>query len=101
MTDIIDWNAVERNVLSQARTKSGLKAEQLRERIDPEPVIKAMLQLVTEADTVDLADLPRLRFKHEVLTTVLKKVMPDLRSLEVSEKDSKYSTLVIQMDTKI
>jgi hypothetical protein len=98
MSELINWAQVERKVLSEKRVKAGLRAEELRERMDPEPIIKQMLALVREADNVEVADIPRLKFKADVLTTILKKVMPDLRSLEVTEKDSKHSTLIIQME---
>lgn len=98
MNEIIDWPSIEKQVLSQKRVKSGLRAEELRERIDPEPIIKQMLSLVSEADRTPIEDIPRLVFKANTLNMVLKKVMPDLRSLEVSEKDNKHSTLIIQME---
>lgn len=98
MNEVIDWTAIEKQVLSQKRIKSGIRAEELRERIDPEPIIKQMLSLVYEADRTPVEDMPRLVFKANTLNMILKKVMPDLRSLEVSEKDNKHSTLIIQME---
>jgi len=98
MNEMIDWPTIEKQVLSQKRVKSGLRAEELRERIDPEPIIKQMLSLVQEADRTPVEEIPRLVFKANTLNMVLKKVMPDLRSLEVSEKDNKHSTLIIQME---
>lgn len=96
----INWQQIERSILNEQKVKTGLKTEELRDRIDPEPIVQGLLQLVTDADTADLVDLPRLRFKADVLFGVLKKVMPDLRSLEVSEKDNKRSTLIIQMEPR-
>ena len=98
MSEILDWAQIEKQVLSQKKVKSGLRAEELRERIDPEPIIKQMLSLVHEADRTPVDEIPRLVFKANTLNMILKKVMPDLRSLEVSEKDNKHSTLIIQME---
>ena len=98
MNEDINWVSIERSILNEQRVKSGLKTEELREKIDPEPIIKGLLTLVGDADTCELVDLPRLRFKADVMFGILKKVMPDLRSLEVSEKDNKRSTLIIQME---
>lgn len=97
MSELINWHQIERQVLSQKKVKAGLRAEDLREKIDPEPIIQQMLQLVHEADRIPVEDIPRLKFKADVLATILKKVMPDLRSLEVTERESKHSTLIIQM----
>jgi hypothetical protein len=101
MNEIIDWATIEKQVLSSKRVKSGLRAEELREKIDPEPIIRQMLSLVQEADRTPVEDMPRLAFKANTLNMVLKKVMPDLRSLEVSEKDNKHSTLIIQMEPSV
>ena len=101
MSEIIDWADVEKRVLTQKRIKSGMRAEELRERIDPEPIIKQMLSLVYEADRTPVEDMSRLVFKANTLNMILKKVMPDLRSLEVSEKDNKHSTLIIQMEPSV
>lgn len=97
MTEVINWSQIERQVLSQKKVKAGLRAEELREKIDPEPIIKQLLHLVNEADRTPVDEIPRLKFKADTLNMVLKKVMPDLRSLEIRESDSKYSTLVIDM----
>lgn len=101
MNDIIDWPSIEKRVLTQKRIKSGLRAEELRERIDPEPILKELLSLVSEADRTPVEDIPRLVFKANTLNMVLKKVMPDLRSLEVAEKENKHSTLIIQMEPSV
>ena len=74
MNEVIDWTAVERQVLSQKKVKSGLRAEELRERIDPEPIIRQMLSLVNEADRTPVEDIPRLVFKANTLNMILKKV---------------------------
>lgn len=98
MSETVNWSAVERSILGAQRVRNGLKAEELREKIDPEPIVQALLSLVNQADLVDIDDLPRLRLKSDILFGVLKKVMPDLRALEVSEKEKKQSTLIIQME---
>jgi len=101
MNEIIDWPSIEKTVLSQKKVKAGLRAEELRERLDPEPIVKQLLSLVQEADRVSVDDIPRLKFKADVMFGILKKVMPDLRSLEVTEKESKHSTLIIQMEPSV
>jgi uncharacterized radical SAM superfamily protein len=93
----IDFNALNRTILVEKKVKNGIKAEELREKLDPEAIIVAMLDLVKEADRVKVEDIPKLQFKAQVYTTILKKCMPDLRSLEVKENDSKTATLIIDM----
>jgi len=98
MSEQINWLSIEKSVLNSHKISNGIKAEELRSRIDPEPIIENLLKLVSDADDCELEDIPRLRFKADVMFGILKKVMPDLRSLEVSEKDNKKSTLIIQME---
>lgn len=97
MSEIIDWAAIEKQFLSTQKVKAGLRAEQLREKLDPEALIIQLLSLVNEADSTKVEDIPKLKFKADVLTTVLKKCMPDLRSLEIKESDNKHNTLIIDM----
>ena len=88
---------LRRMVLSEKRVKSGLRAEELREQMDPKALMSSMLSLVHEADSTAIEELPRLKFKADIYSTLLKKCMPDLRSLEIKESDSAKSTLIIEM----
>lgn len=96
MSDI-DFQSLNKVILVEKRLQNGLKAEELREKLDPEAIITAMLALVRKAETTKVEDIPRLQFQASVYTTILKKCMPDLRSLEVKESDTKHATLVIDM----
>jgi hypothetical protein len=87
----------EAQILSEKKVKAGLRAEELREKLDPESAIVGLLQLGEEAKTCDLVDLPRLQFRATILTTILKKCMPDLKALEISSERSKVNTLIIDM----
>ena len=93
----IDFNALNKTILAEKKAINGLKAEELRNKLDPEALIIAMLDLVKEADITSVEDLPRLQFKASIYTTILRKCMPDLRSLEVKESDNKHATLIIDM----
>ena len=84
-------------ILSDKRVKAGLRAEELREQMDPKALMAAMISLASDADNIAIEELPRLRFKADIYTSLLKKCMPDLRSLEIKESDSARSTLVIEM----
>jgi len=88
---------VHKLVLANKKIKSGIRAEEVRESLDPKAIIGALLLLVEEAEEVKIEDLPRLRFKADIYTNVLKKCMPDLRSLEIKEQNGKHSTLTIEM----
>ena len=90
-------DALRRVVLAQKRVKAGLRAEELREQMDPQAIMAALISLADQADNTPVEEIPRLKFKADIYTTVLKKCMPDLRSLEIKENESAKSTLVIQM----
>lgn len=95
--NVINWSVIERKYLAEQKIKAGLRAEELREKLDPEALVIQLMNLVKEADDTKVEDIPKLKFKADVLTTVLKKCMPDLRSLEVKETDNKHNTLIIEM----
>jgi hypothetical protein len=87
----------EAQILSDKKVKAGLRAEELREKLDPEAAIIGLMNLGEQAKICELDDLPRLQFQASILTTILKKCMPDLRSLEVRGDSTKTSTLIIDM----
>ncbi len=97
MLEQVDMQNVNKFILADKRVKAGLRAEEVREQLDPRALIQSLLSLVNEADNVSPEDLPKLKFKADIYTTVLKKCMPDLRSLEIKESDNKHQTLVIEM----
>ena len=88
---------MRKEILAEKKVKAGIRAEEVREMLDPKALIESLLLLVESADYVSVEDLPRLKFKADIYTTVLKKCMPDLRSLEIKESASKHQTLIIEM----
>jgi hypothetical protein len=90
-------NDMRRAILAEKRVKAGLRAEELREKLDPESAIRGLLDLGEEAKSCDIIDLPRLQFRATILTTILRKCMPDLKALEVKEKANNYSRLIIDL----
>lgn len=97
----INTHEADKIILAEKKVKSGLRAEEVREQLDPKAIIESLLLLAEQADQVDIEDLPKLRFKADIYTTVLKKCMPDLRSLEIKESNNKYKKLVIEMGTVV
>jgi hypothetical protein len=97
----INWPETMRKVngmiLSDKKVKAGLRAEELREKLDPEAAIVGLMRLGDESKTCNIEDLPRLKFQADIYTTILRKCMPDLRTLEIKEKSSNSTTLIIDM----
>jgi len=93
----INMENVNKFILAEKKIKSSLRAEEVREQLDPKAIIESLLSLVNEADTMKVDDIPILKFKADIYTTVLKKCMPDLRSLEIKESNNDHKTLVIDM----
>ncbi len=91
---------VASGVLSSKRVKAGIRAEELRERLDPEAAIVGLLTLANESQTCELEDLPRLKFQADIYKTILGKCMPDLKALEIKESSADSTTLVIDMVTE-
>lgn len=93
----VDYDALRKQALARKKVKAGLKAEEVRNKMEPDKYVKALEQLLIEANNTSVDDMPRLKFKADVLTTLLKKCMPDLRSLEIKETDNNRKTLVIDL----
>ena len=74
-------------------------AEEIRKLIDPAASINALADILVQADTVDLMDLPRLRLKMDIHIAMLKKTIPDLKALEIKERKQTKARLVIEHAT--
>jgi hypothetical protein len=90
-------NKIQLQILNEKKVKSGLRAEELREKLDPEAAIISLLTIANESKTCAIEDLPRLQIQIGIMTTILKKCMPDLRSLEIKDNNKNRSTLIIEM----
>ena len=95
-----------RQILAEKKVNAALKAEEIRERIDAESLVKQIYSLVDEVDQVLVMPLDRqvpvvaaIKLKHEILAGLLRKVVPDVRAVEVKSGQSDSSRLIIDMIT--
>jgi hypothetical protein len=72
-------------------------AEEIRQQIDVKLLIDKIVNLAREADNVDMEELPRVKLKLEVYNSLLKKVMPDLKAMEVRTGIVNSSSLVLMV----
>jgi hypothetical protein len=79
------------------KNKTNLRAEQVREMLDPEAIVRELVSISDESKVCILDDLPRLQLQANIHFGILKKCLPDLRSLEIKEKANNQSRLVIDM----
>lgn len=76
---------------------SDVRAEQVRAAMNPAVIINELVSISNEADTCLLEDLPRLQLKANINFGLLKKCLPDLRSLEVKENNNNAKRLIIDL----
>ena len=93
-----------KQILAEKKVNAALKAEEIRERIDAESLVHQIYSLVDEVDQVLVMPLDRqlpaiqaIKLKHEILAGLLKKVVPDVRAVEVKSGQSDSSRLIIDM----
>jgi hypothetical protein len=72
-------------------------AEEIRQQIDVKLLIDKIANLAKEADFVDMEELPRVKLKLEIYNSLLKKVMPDLKAMEVRTGIVNSSSLVLMV----
>lgn len=84
-------------IIKNDKEQVQIRAEELRVRMDPGAIMSEMIALYQEADGADEERLEQLKFKSGILSLMLKKCMPDLRSLEVTEKSQNFSKLIIDL----
>jgi hypothetical protein len=90
---------VRKILIADRKDSNDLRAEQVRASLNPAALVEELHQLCEESKICEIEDLERLKFRAGVVTTILKKCLPDLRSLEVKEKEKNYSRLIIEMKT--
>ena len=95
---------VNKSVLAEKKVNAALKAEEIRERIDAESLVNQIYSLVDEVEQVLVMPLDRqlpavaaIKLKHEILSGLLKKVVPDVRAVEIKSGQSDNSRLIIDM----
>jgi hypothetical protein len=95
-----DENNMVEETTKQLKIASNLSktiAEEIRQQIDVKLLIDKIVNLAREADNVDMEELPRVKLKLEVYNSLLKKVMPDLKAMEVRTGIVNSSSLVLMV----
>jgi hypothetical protein len=95
-----------KQILAEKKVNAALKAEEIRERIDAESLVKQIYSLVDEVDAAlelkveqQVTAIQAIKLKHEILAGLLRKVVPDVRAVEVKSGQSDSSRLIIDMVT--
>jgi hypothetical protein len=88
---------LRRMLIRDRKDANDLRAEQVRAQLDPTIMLTELTILCEESKTCTIEDLERLKFRASIVTTMLKKCLPDLKSVEVVEKATKTSKLIIEM----
>jgi hypothetical protein len=94
--DVVSINHLRKILIKDRKDSNDLRAEKVRSELDPRAMIEELTHLCEESKTCKLEDLERLKFRAGVVTTLLKKCLPDLRSLEVKEKQQTHSKLILE-----
>lgn len=79
----------------RAKSMATIRAEQAREYLNPVELVSGMQSLLYEADGSDSEHLAILQFKLNVYKELLKKVLPDLKALEVKTEGARGDSLFI------
>lgn len=82
------------------KADSDMKAEQVRNAMSPALIVAELVGIADEANTCHIDDLPRLQLRANIQFGLLKKCLPDLRSLEIKEKSTNARRLVIDLPTR-
>lgn len=83
--------------LKIAKNLVKLEAEQIRQEIDTKMLIGKIHELAKEADMVEMEELPRVKLKLDVYSALLRKVLPDLKAMEVRTGVMNTNSLVLMV----
>jgi hypothetical protein len=82
------------------KIQSDMKAEQLRASMSPADIVNILNSISEQAMICHIDDLPRLQLVSNIQFGLLKKCLPDLRTLEIKEKTSNARRLIIDLPMK-
>jgi len=71
------------------------KASEVRESINVQGCLNLLAGLLQESRTCDLDQLERLRFQADIINKILKKALPDLKAIEITENKFNHRRLTI------
>jgi hypothetical protein len=86
-----------RNEATRAKSTNAIRAERAREYLDPVELVQGLQGLLIESEDADSDDLAVLQFKLNVYKELLRKVLPDLKALEVKTEGARGSALHINL----
>lgn len=67
--------------------------EALRDRINGERCIDKIDAIAGELECCEPADMPALKLRYEIQRDYLKKILPDVKAVEVSDSDGNALTV--------
>ena len=76
-------SGVDQAIVEHLKTKSDLKAERIREKLDPEQFLDALSEIIQISVDCKIGELSRLKFQSDIYLALLKKCLPDLKAIEV------------------
>jgi hypothetical protein len=91
---------VEKALLTMNKVENGIRAEEVRSRLDPESYIEGLQELLAESRSVPVEDLQRLKFRADIYLALLRKSLPDLKSIEIIQPKGKPLPLAISFEVE-
>ena len=73
------------------------KASEVRDSIDVQGCLNSLFEILELAKTCELEELERLKFQASIIQSVLKKALPDLKAIEITEHSFKHNRLTIDL----
>jgi hypothetical protein len=88
---------LRKSLIREKQVKNNLRAETLRESLDPEAILTQLFEVVIMTKTCDKDEVAALSLRTNILLAILKKCLPDLKQVEVKGLNTKNSTLTIDL----
>ena len=91
ITDMSQSNESERMraqnmLLSLHRERNAMKAEAVRAALDIVGFLKGLEGIVEDSKECKIEDIPRLKIQSDIYLALLKKGLPDMKAVEVTQK---------------
>ena len=86
---------------TNASKRRQLTQEALRMRVEGERLIDGIVEIDNELATAESSDVPRLKARAEIKFGLLRKVLPDLRSVEMTGEGGGAMELIQKIERSV
>lgn len=91
---ILAFKELTKSIKVRESYSAAKNAAEARSMIDAKDLVTSWARMMYMAENVAPEDIPRMRLQFDMLNMMMKKVLPDLKAVEVANADESGATVI-------